>query len=97
MQHTIPVTINGQPQANLNELEWIDGQIWANIWQSDIIARIDPQTGHVVSFLDLSGLLPASARNGQEDVLNGIAYDPATKRIWISGKRWPSIFEIKID
>ena len=97
VQHTISVTINGQPQANLNELEWIDGQIWANIWQSDIIARIDPQSGHVVSFLDLSGLLPASARDGHEDVLNGIAYDPATKRIWISGKRWPSIFEIKVD
>ncbi len=96
VRRTLPVTINGRPQANLNELEWIDGQIWANIWQTDIIARIDPKSGAVVSFLDLSNVLPASARNGHEDVLNGIAYDPATKRIWISGKRWPSIFEIKI-
>ncbi len=96
VQHIVPVTINGQPQANLNELEWINGEIWANIWQTDIIARIDPQSGHITSFLDLSNLLPASARNGHEDVLNGIAYDPKTKRIWISGKRWPSIFEITV-
>ena len=97
VRRTLPVTINGQPQANLNELEWIDGQIWANIWQTDIIARIDPKTGQVISFLDLSNVLPASARNGHEDVLNGIAYDAATKRIWISGKRWPSIFEIEVN
>lgn len=96
-QRTLEVTLNGQPQTNLNELEWIDGQVWANIWQTDIIARIDPQSGRIVSFLDLSNVLPASARNGHEDVLNGIAYDPQTKRIWISGKRWPSIFEIKVD
>ena len=97
VQRTLEVTLNGHPQTNLNELEWIDGQVWANIWQTDIIARIDPQSGRIVSFLDLSGLLPVSARNGHEDVLNGIAYDPATKRIWISGKRWPSIFEIKVS
>lgn len=92
----LAVTMNGQPVANLNELEFIEGEIWANVWQSDVIVCIDPTTGQVASFLDLTGLLPASARTGTEDVLNGIAFDPQTKRIFVSGKCWPKLFEIRI-
>lgn len=97
LERRLPVTMNGRPLRNLNELEWIDGQIWANVWQTDLIVRIDPQSGIVQSFLDLSGLLAQSERNGREDVLNGIAYDAKTGRIWVGGKWWPRIFEIKVN
>lgn len=90
------VTMNGAPLQNLNELEWIDGEIWANVWQKDIIVRIDPASGQVKSYLDLTGLLPPSARTGNEDVLNGIAYDEKGKRLFITGKQWPRLFEIKV-
>lgn len=92
----LPITLNGKPLDGLNELEWIDGEIWANVWQTDYIVRIDPQTGAVRSFLDLSGLLNRQSRTGREDVLNGIAYDSANKRLFITGKLWPRLFEIKL-
>lgn len=78
----------------LNELEWIEGKIWANIYMSDRIAIIDPATGNTEGIIDLSGLLPADARRGA-DVLNGIAYDPAAGRIFVTGKLWPLLFEIE--
>lgn len=90
------VTWNGRPQAELNELEYIEGEIWANIWQQDWILRIDPETGRVKSFLDMKNLFPSQLRTGSEDVLNGIAYDPQTKRIFVSGKLWPRLFEIRL-
>lgn len=81
----------------LNELEYIDGEIWANIWQSDLIARIDPATGRVNSYIDLSSLFPESKRREvNADVLNGIAYDHVGKRLFVTGKRWPRLYEIKI-
>ncbi|MFZ0281796.1 MAG: glutaminyl-peptide cyclotransferase, partial [Bacteroidales bacterium] len=81
----------------LNELEFIEGEIWANIWQSDLIARIDPVSGKVNSYVDLSALYPeAKRRESGSDVLNGIAYDAANKRIFVTGKRWPKLFEIKV-
>jgi glutamine cyclotransferase len=86
----------GARRDSLNELEWVEGEIWANIWQNDIIARIDPTTGVVAGIIDLRGLLPNEGRTGQEDVLNGIAYDPATKRIFVTGKLWPYLFEIQV-
>lgn len=89
------VTDHGQPVTQLNELEYIDGEIWANIWQTDRIARISTFTGNVVGWIDLKGLL-TPAEKASADVLNGIAYDPATKRIFVTGKNWPKLFEIKI-
>ncbi len=93
----LKVTWDGQPRRDLNELEWIEGEIWANVWKTDLIARIDPQTGKVKSYLDLSGILPLDARNGGEDVLNGIAYDAQNKRIFVTGKNWAKLFWIKVE
>lgn len=90
----IEVYDNNARVMNLNELEYINGEIWANIWQTDLIARIDPGSGRVNSIVDLKGLL----KNGGAgvDVLNGIAWDEATGRIFVTGKNWPSLFEIKV-
>ena len=92
----VRVTADGRPVDQLNELEWVEGQVYANIWQTDRIARIDPSTGRVLGWIDLSGLLPASQRRGQDDVLNGIAYDAAKKRLFVTGKLWPRLFEIRL-
>jgi glutaminyl-peptide cyclotransferase len=86
----------GPPAINLNELEWVEGELWANIWTTDRIVRIDPKSGAVKGIIDLTGLLPEQARTGHEDVLNGIAYDPATKRIFVTGKLWPYVFEVQV-
>ena len=81
---------------NLNELEYIEGEIWANIWLTDEIARIDPVSGKVKGYIDLRGIFPQRERNPEADVLNGIAYDEATKRIFVTGKNWSKLFEIEI-
>lgn len=94
---TIEVADSGAPVLNLNELEYIGGEIWANIWQTDRIARIDPGTGRVVGWIDLAGLRPTGWTPGPEEVLNGIAYDAATKRIFVTGKDWPQLFEIRLS
>jgi glutamine cyclotransferase len=86
----------GAPVTQLNELEFVRGQIYANIWHSDRIARISPQSGKVVGWIDLRGLLPESQRSTHEAVLNGIAYDPEHDRLFVTGKLWPKIFEIKV-
>ena len=85
------------PIDQLNELEFVEGQIFANVWHSNRIARISPQTGEVVGWIDLSGLLSSVYRLEPEAVLNGIAYDPVRKRLFVTGKLWPSVFEIKIS
>ncbi|MFN4033748.1 MAG: glutaminyl-peptide cyclotransferase [Fimbriimonadales bacterium] len=90
----ITVRANGEPVKNLNELEYIEGEIWANIWYSDMIARIDPQTGVVKAWVDMEGL--PTPHRGLEDVLNGIAYDRPNKRIFVTGKRWSKLFEIEL-
>jgi glutaminyl-peptide cyclotransferase len=92
----LTVTWDGQPVVNINELEFIEGEIWANVWQTDFIIRIDPSTGQVNSFLDLKGILLPDVPRGSDAVLNGIAYDAQNKRIFVSGKRWPRVFEIRI-
>lgn len=92
----LTVTDGGRPVDDLNELEVIDGEIWANVWQQDRIARISPESGKVLGWIDLSGLLPPGDRHGGEDVLNGIAYDPDTGRVFVTGKLWPKLFEIEI-
>jgi glutamine cyclotransferase len=90
------VRMNGQPVTELNELEFIEGEIWSNVWQRDLILQIDPSSGVVKSFLDLKGILAPSDKTGEENVLNGIAYDAEHKRIFVTGKLWPRIFEIRI-
>ena len=91
----IEVRDNGMPIAMLNELEYINGEIWANIWYDDRIARISPTDGKVLGFIDLSTLYPKSAR-GSEAVLNGIAWDAAAKRLFVTGKNWPQLYEIEV-
>jgi glutaminyl-peptide cyclotransferase len=96
----LTVTADGQPVRKLNELEWVKGEIFANIWETERIARIDPKTGKVVGWIDLTGLLTPSDHvtvgDYQTDVLNGIAYDAAHDRLFVTGKCWPKLFEIKL-
>ena len=92
----VTVKDHGKLVTELNELEYIHGQIYANIWHSDRIARIAPATGRVLGWIDLNGLLPASQKSSGEAVLNGIAYDAAHDRLFVTGKLWPKIFEIKV-
>lgn len=92
----IEVYDNKAKVDSLNELEYIKGEIWANIWMSDRIARIDPVSGKVLGYINLRGILPNSDRVADTDVLNGIAYDPAGKRIFVTGKKWPKLFEIRL-
>lgn len=95
--HKLRVTAGGMPVDQLNELEWVDGEIFSNIWRTDLIARIDPTNGRVVGWIDLTGLLPEPDRvPGHTDVLNGIAYDKSTKRLFVTGKLWPKLFEIRL-
>ncbi|WP_028102244.1 glutaminyl-peptide cyclotransferase [Pseudoduganella violaceinigra] len=96
-QRRIQVTADGQPLMQINELEWVEGQIYANVWQSDRIARIDPASGQVLGWIDLSGLA-ATAKVGADadNVLNGIAYDAKSRRLFVTGKRWPKLFEIEL-
>ena len=92
----IEVYDNEKKVDQLNELEYINGEIWANIWMTDLIARIDPATGKVLAYIDLQGLLPKSERQPDTDVLNGIAYDKDSGRIFVTGKMWPKLYEIKL-
>ncbi len=89
------VQADGQPVGSLNELEYINGEIWANLWYQDRIARISPETGAVLGWIDLSGLYPRS-RRASEDVLNGIAYDAETDRLYVTGKNWPWLYQIAV-
>ena len=81
---------------NLNELEYVNGEIWANIWYEDRIARVSPENGKVLGWIDLSGLFPKNQREDRDQVLNGIAQDPETKKLFVTGKNWPKLFEIEI-
>lgn len=97
----IRVTANGKPVENLNELEWVNGEIYANVWHTDRIARINPANGKVVGWIDLTGLLPRAdflpESEGSEQVLNGIAYDSKRDRLFVTGKYWPKLFEIRLQ
>lgn len=92
----IEVRDHAGPVTRLNELEYIDGRIYANVWQTDRIAIIAPETGQVEAWIDLTGLLPAEDRRQRVDVLNGIAYDAARDRLFVTGKWWPRLFEIEL-
>ncbi len=93
----VTVTADGRPLRNLNELEWVKGEVLANIWMTDRIARIDAESGRVVGWIDLRGIISPEERGSDTDnVLNGIAYDAEHDRLFVTGKRWPKLFEIRL-
>jgi glutaminyl-peptide cyclotransferase len=92
----VVVKDGGEEVKELNELEFVRGEIYANVWHSNRIARISPKDGTVVGWIDLSGLLPVSEMVNAESVLNGIAYDAEHDRLFVTGKQWPAVFEIKL-
>ena len=98
LQETGQITVrdNEGPLNRLNELEFVNGEIWANIWLTDLIARISPETGDVLGYIDLTGLLDTSTLTQPVDVLNGLAFDSETGHIFVTGKLWPSLFEIEV-
>lgn len=92
----LTVTLNGQPLAMINELEYVHGEILANIWQTSLIARIDPQSGRVKGLIDVDALWTKAGTAGSSDAVpNGIAYDRSTNRLYVTGKNWPYLFEIQ--
>ncbi len=96
LRRTLSVRDGGQPLREINELEYVKGEIWANVWHKDMVARIDPRTGGVVGWIDLKGLLAPGEAGDPEAVLNGIAYDEAGDRLFVTGKLWPKLFEIRL-
>lgn len=96
VERTIDVLMAGRKVGLLNELEWIEGEIWANVYMTDQIVRIDPESGAVVGLIDLTGLQAPTDQTWQADVLNGIAYDPATKSLYVTGKNWNKIYKIEL-
>lgn len=95
-QKRVTVRFGGRPLSMINELETIDGQVWANIWMTDIIVRIDPTSGNITSYVDLSGLKADARASGRDSVLNGIAWDAKKKRLFVTGKYWPKLYEIAL-
>ncbi len=95
LQRKQTVTLNGRPLKNLNELEWIGGKVWANVYLTDMIAIIDPRSGKVEGTVDCAGLLPDELWTSATDVLNGIALD-AAGRIYLTGKNWPKLYQIEL-
>ncbi|MES2057294.1 MAG: glutaminyl-peptide cyclotransferase [Pseudomonadota bacterium] len=93
-RRTLRVTANGLPIEQLNELEYVDGEILANVWLTDRIVRIDPKSGHVIGWIDLSALHARAGVFGENQVANGIAWDKARRRLFVTGKEWPYLFEI---
>jgi glutamine cyclotransferase len=93
----IPVTWQGKPVPMLNELEYVDGEILANVWMTSRIARIDPASGHVIDWIDLSALTRQTGGGDGDDVLNGIAWDAKGRRLFVTGKYWPKLFEIRLE
>ncbi|MGZ9100981.1 MAG: glutaminyl-peptide cyclotransferase [Brevundimonas sp.] len=93
----VMVTVQGEPLRQLNELEWIEGEVFANVWQTDYIVRIEPATGVVTGVIDLTSLMPDRSNLDPTDaVLNGIAWDPEGRRLFVTGKNWPTVFEIRL-
>ena len=95
-QRTVTVRLNGRALTGLNELEYIDGKVWANVYLTDMIVIIDPSDGAVTGVIDCSGLLPDELRTPDTDVLNGIAYNPADGKIYLTGKNWCRLYEVKV-
>jgi glutaminyl-peptide cyclotransferase len=94
---TLSVTLGGQPVSQLNELEWVNGEILANIWQTQLIIRINPTSGDVIGIIDLTGLVDKTVKFvSQDNVLNGIAYDAKLRRLFVTGKLWPKLYQIEV-
>jgi glutamine cyclotransferase len=93
---TIDVLAHGQPVKMLNELEYVKGELYANVWQTEFVIRIDPATGRVLGSIDFVGILPKADRAADTDVMNGIAYDAEDDRLFVTGKNWPELFEVKV-
>jgi glutamine cyclotransferase len=96
VRRTVNVTDGGRPVLELNELEYVKGEIYANVWHQNRVARIDPQTGNVKGWIDFAGLLKPGDVTDEEAVLNGIAYDEAGDRLFVTGKLWPKLFEVRL-
>ena len=96
LQRRVNVKLEGRPVRWLNELEYINGKVWANVYTTDKIVIINPKNGKVEGVIDCTGLLPKSLHTGDTDVLNGIAYNPKTKKIDLTGKNWPKLDEIRL-
>lgn len=96
LRRTVSVTDGGEPVTRLNELETVGATVWANVWGDTRIAVIDPVSGQVLAWVDCAALLPGVTTVGLDDVLNGIAWDPATGRLWVTGKHWPEMYQIKV-
>ena len=96
VQRTVTVRLDGRPVPQLNELEYIDGKIWANVYTTDTILIIDPASGIVEATVDCAGLLPPGLRDRRTDVLNGIAWNPRTRQVFLTGKYWKRMFEIRL-
>ena len=93
----VPVTLQGRAVSRINELEWIEGEVFANLWQTDYIVRINPATGVITGIIDLTDLMPdRSGLDPTDAVLNGIAWDPEGRRLFVTGKNWPKLFEIRL-
>ena len=92
----ITVTVNGARLGRLNELEWVGGEVLANIWMTDRIARIDPRSGRVTGWIDLSGIVRGVPNRGYDDVANGIAWDARGKRLFVTGKNWPTLYQVRL-
>ena len=93
----ISVNLDGKPVRNINELEWVKGELLANLWQTNFILRIDPHDGRVLGVINAAGLLsPSDSVSGPDAVLNGIAYDAKGDRLFVTGKNWPKLFEIRL-
>lgn len=93
----VPVTLQGRPVSQINELEWVEGEVFANLWQTDFIIRINPATGEITGIIDLTELMPdRSGLDPTDAVLNGIAWDPVGRRLFVTGKNWPTLFEIRL-
>src|SRR5262249_41126880 len=96
VKRTVNVTHRTWPVDRLNELEYVKGEIFANIWGADYVVRIDPEKGLVTGVIDFTGLLPVQDRTADTDVLNGIAYDSRGDRLFVTGKRWPKLYEVQL-
>lgn len=96
LKRSLNVTMDGRPLRYINELEWIDGKIWANVYMTDMIVIIDPEDGKVEASIDCSGLLPDRLRRPETDVLNGIAHDPGSGKTYLTGKYWPRLYEVEL-
>jgi glutamine cyclotransferase len=96
VRRTVSVFENGRALNELNELEYVKGEIFANVWRTDRVVRIDPRDGRLTGTVDLTGLLPEADRDADTDVLNGIAYDEQGDRLFVTGKNWPKLFEIRL-